>query len=125
MISVPSFILRRLYVKQSLRNNSGGFQFELRNTLGSGYGVDIFPLTLDGKELPKADSFFIFDSQEVSFEIISKENPFTLPMNKSIRIIHKGVTLPEGVHKVGFSFSAQGLGKLGFEFSDTVSPPAA
>ena len=37
MISVPAFLLRRLYVKGSLRNAAGGFEFQMKNGLGSGY----------------------------------------------------------------------------------------
>jgi len=51
MISVPSFLLKRLYVKGSLRNNEQGFQFEMKNTPGSGYG----------NEVPKDSSYFILD----------------------------------------------------------------
>ena len=36
MVTVPGFLLRRLYVKQSLANTEDGFQFELMNRLGSG-----------------------------------------------------------------------------------------
>ena len=37
MVSVPGFLLRRLYVKESLKNTDTGFEFLLRNRLGSGY----------------------------------------------------------------------------------------
>lgn len=121
MITVPSFLLKRLYVKGSLRNNDHGFQFELKNTLGSGYGNELLPLTLDGKELPKESSYFILDNEETPFSAIGKDKPFTLVMNKIATILVKGVTLPEGPHKIGFSFVAQGLGKLGFEVTDLVS----
>ena len=121
MITVPSFLLKRLYVKGSLRNNAQGFQFELKNTLGSGYGNELLPLTLDGEELPRENSYFLLDDKEISFSAVSKENPFTLAMNRISTILVKGITLSEGAHKIGFSFVAQGLGKLGFEVTDIVS----
>lgn len=121
MVTIPSFLLKRLYVKQSLRNNEQGFQFELNNTLGSGLGTEIMPLVLDGKELPKDNSYFIFNGNEAPFSAVNKERPFTLPMNKRTTILVKGTTLTEGPHKIAFSFVAQGLGKLGFEFIDAVS----
>ena len=121
MVIVPAFLLRRLYVKQSLRNSPQGFQFELNNTLGSGFGTELFPLVLDGKELPKDGSYFIRDGDEVPFAAVSKERPFTLPVNKKITILVRGVTLAEGPHKINFSFVAQGLGKLGFDFTDMVA----
>ncbi len=121
MILVPSFLLKRLYVKGSLRNYEQGFQLELKNTLGSGYGNELLPLTLDGKELSKESSYFISDAEEISFSAVSKDKPFTLAMNKTLTILVKGVTLSEGPHKISMSFVAEGLGKLGFDVTDMVS----
>ncbi len=121
MVTVPSFLLKRLYVKGSLRNNEQGFQFELKNTLGSGYGNELLPLTLDGKELPRESSYFVLDDEETPFSAVSKEKPFTLALNKKVTILVKGITLSEGAHKIGFRFVVQGLGKLGFEVTDLVS----
>ncbi len=123
MITVPPFLLKRLYVKGSLCNNDQGFQFELRNTLGSGYGTELLPLTLDGKELSKENSYFVLDTEEIPFSAVSHDKPFTLAMNKTLMILVRGVTLSDGPHKLGFSFAARGLGKLGFEVTDLVSNP--
>lgn len=121
MITVPSFILKRLYVKGSMCNCSQGFQFELRNTLGSGWGNEVFPLAVDGKEMPKQDSFFVVDGEELCFSAVCKEKPFTLGMNKTITILVRNASLTEGPHKVNLAFVAQGLGKLGFEIADIVA----
>jgi len=121
MITVPSFLLKRLYVKGSLRNTESGFKFELKNSLGSGYGNELLPLTLDGEEIPLTDSTFLLDSDEVPFSAVSKDKPFTLPMNRALTIQVKGVTLSDGPHKLGMSFVAEGLGKLSFEVTDVVS----
>lgn len=122
MISVPSFLLKRLYVKGSLRNNAHGFQFEIENKLGSGYGTELKPLTLDGQTIPLEDSSFLRDSSEISFSEVSRDNPFTLPMNKRLIIQVRGVTITGGAHRIGMSFIAEGLGLLSFEISDIVSP---
>jgi len=121
MITVPSFLLKRLYVKGSLHNTDQGFQFELENTLGSGYGTELLPLTLDGEELPGESSYVVLDGEETPFSVVSKDKPFTLAMNKTSVILVKGVSLSEGPHKMGFSFVVQGLGKLSFEVTDLVS----
>lgn len=121
MITVPPFLLKRLYVKGSLRNHDQGFQFELKNTLGSGYGNELLPLTVDGKEVPKENSYFIFDNEETPFTAIGKDKPFTLVMNRTATVRVKGITLADGPHKIGFSFMAQGLGKLSFEVTDLLS----
>ena len=46
MVTVPAFLLRRLYVKGSLRNSDEGVQFQLMNKLGTGYAKRLLPLTL-------------------------------------------------------------------------------
>ena len=73
MVSVPGFLLRRLYVKQSLRNTTDGFEFELRNRLGSGYAHRLLPLTVDGDELPIGQASFLLDGNETAFADVSKE----------------------------------------------------
>lgn len=121
MISVPSFLLKRLYVKGSLRNNSDGFQFEIENKLGSGYGNELKPLTLDGQPIPLEKSSFQQDSSEIPFSEVSRDRPFTLPLNKRLIVKVKGITIDEGIHKIGMSFVTEGLGKLGFEVTDAVT----
>lgn len=120
MITVPSFLLKRLYVKGSLRNNAGGFQFEIENKLGSGYGNELKPLTLDGRVIPLEDASFLQDAVETPFSEVSQKRPFTLPMNKRLTIKVRGVTITEGTHKIGMGFVVEGLGKLGFEATDVV-----
>ena len=121
MVSVPGFLLRRLYVKQSLKNSPGGFEFQLRNGLGSGYAYKLWPLTLDGGELPGESTFFVLeDGSGTAFSEVSKEKTFTLAMNKTITIQANGVTLDPGPHKIGMGFDVPGLGTLRFDFTDAV-----
>ena len=121
MVTVPGFILRRLYVKQSLRNNERGFEFQLMNRLGSGYAHRLLPLTVDGLEMPAETSSFVLGDFETSFVDVSKENTFTLTMNKSITVRVDGTTLEPGPRKIGMGFEVPGLGMLKFDFTDTVA----
>ena len=121
MVTVPGFILRPLYVKQSLRNNERGFEFQLMNRLGSGYAHRLLPLTVDGLEMPAETSSFVLGDFETSFVDVSKENTFTLTMNKSITVRVDGTTLEPGPRKIGMGFEVPGLGMLKFDFTDTVA----
>ena len=120
MVSVPGFLLRRLYVKQSLCNTSDGFEFQLRNRLGSGYTHRLLPLTVDGNELPIRQASFLLDGNETAFADVSKENTFTLAMNKAITVRVRGHKLEPGVRKIGMGFDVPGLGTLRFDFRDVV-----
>lgn len=120
MITVPGFLLRRLYVKGSLKNSPDGASFELKNSLGSGHARELVPLEFDGQPFPMEHTFFSLDGKETSFKDVSEKAPFTLAVNKSIRIVAKGKKLDPGQHKVVMGFIVVGLGKLSFDFTDKV-----
>ena len=119
-MKVPAFLLRRLYVKGSLKTTSGGFEFQLRNRLGSGFARRLLPLTLDGDDLDMSRTTFNIDGNPIAFDAVSKDTPFTLAMNKTTTIAYGGGALAEGPHKIGMRFEVAGLGELGFDFSDVI-----
>ena len=121
MVTVPGFLLRRLYVKQSLTNTEDGFQFELMNRLGSGYSHRVHPLTVDGAEIPIESAEFDLEGTSIRFDQVSEENTLTLAMNRAILVKVTGTSLEPGAHKIGMGFDAPGLGTLSFDFTDTVA----
>ena len=120
MVTVPSFLLRRLYVKETLRNTEEGFAFQLRNRLGSGYAHKVHPLTVDGVEIPAEHTSFVLGDETVGFDEVSDRKTFTLAMNKSIDIRVAGTTLSPGPRRIGMGFDVPGLGTLSFDFTDSV-----
>ncbi len=123
-MQVPGFLLRRLYVKGSLRNANGGFEFDLKNSLGSGYAEQVLPLVLNGEELPLASTRFTIDGDSVRFDEVSAEKPMTLAMNKMVTIGVDGRALPAGKHKLGIGFIVSGMGRLQFEVTDAIGDGA-
>ena len=121
MVSVPGFLLRRLYVKGSLRATYDGLSFELKNTLGSGFAKGMQPLTIDGEQVPMENTTFTVNGTTVAFSDVNAEVPFTLAMNRTTTIAASGLSLASGAHKIGMAFEVQGLGVLKFEFTDAVN----
>ena len=121
MPGVPAFILRRLYVKSSLTNTAGGWQYQLRNSLGSGYARQLLPLTVDNTEVPLESAGFDLDGKFTCFNEVDATNTFGLPMNKVIVISVSGTPLEPGAHKIGMSFVVPGFGQIGFDFTDEVA----
>ena len=121
MVTVPGFLLRRLYLKKSLTNTDDGFQFQLRNRLGSGYAHRVWPLTVDGDEVPADDTVFELDGETTSFSQVNRERTFALAMNRTITITVTGVKLAPGPQKIGMGFDVPGLGTLRFDFTDVVA----
>jgi hypothetical protein len=121
MVTVPGFLLRTLYVKKSLTNTDDGFQFQIRNRLGSGYAYKVWPLTVDGDEVPEDDAVFDLEGVTTSFSQVTKERTFSLAMNRTITISVAGVKLAPGPRKIGMGFDVPGLGTLRFDFTDVVA----
>ena len=120
MPGVPAFILRRLYVKGSLQNTASGWQFTLKNSLGSGYARGMQPLKIDDEEIPMGQSSFHQDGRDITFDQVTESNTFGLQMNRSILISVHGPKLDPGAHKVWMGFVVPGFGKIGFDFTDEV-----
>ena len=120
MVTVPSFLLRRLYVKESLKNTGAGFEFQLRNRLGSGYAHRLWPLMVDGAEVPLESTSFDLDGASTPFSAVSRERTFTLAINRTITIRAEGAPLAVGARKIGMGFDVPGLGTLKFDFTDVV-----
>ncbi len=118
MLTIPSFLLRRLYVAGSLRNTPQGAQFQLENKLGTGYARRLLPLVLDGQELPMKSCSFSGDGGQLSFDAVSNETPLTLNLNKTITVTINDVVLSPEPHKMIMGFEVLGLGVLQFDFVD-------
>ena len=119
MVSVPSFILKRLYVRGSLIRTADGFEFTVRNQLGSGFADEMLQVTLDGQPFPLEECYFRTEQgDEQSFSDVSSERPLALEMNRSLFFGVRGAHLASGPHKVGLGFVAHGIGPLKFEVAD-------
>ena len=121
MVTVPGFLLRRLYVRGSLRNTDDGVQFQLMNKLGAGFARRLLPLALDGREVPLKHCSFSIDGKQFPFDAVSAETPFILDLNKATTIHMKDLTLSREPHTIGMGFEVAGLGLLQFDFTDVPS----
>ena len=121
MVSIPGFLLRKLYVRGSLENTGQGIVFRLRNTLGSGYAEEMLPVRLDGEDIPLSRCFFWTGGKKRSFDQVSRSDPFTLAMHQDIVIAVEDISLTLGPHTVGIGFRVPGFGELRFDFVDVPS----
>jgi len=125
MMQVPAFLLRRLYVKGSLRNVDGGFEFDLKNSLGSGYAEKVLPISIDGDGRPLGATRFSVDGESLRFDEVSAERPMTLRMNKTVTMSVAGGALPPGKHRIGIGFLVTGMGEMTFDVTDAIGDAAA
>ena len=124
---IPSFMLRQLYEKGSLKNvldengNKVGFSFSLFNRLGSGTIEGGFKLAVDGEELPLEK--ITIEKGGVSSkadEFAKTSTLFTVGDRIKFKVEKPGGLQP-GVHKVVVTAMTMEYGKIEFDFSDNVS----
>ncbi|MDO9120439.1 MAG: hypothetical protein Q7U31_01550, partial [Anaerolineaceae bacterium] len=87
MPAIPEFVLRKLYVPDSLTSTDGGFTFELNNTFA--------PVTLIGLSLTLDDilcntgliTISIPGEADISVGGISEDQPFNLGVNVGVKVM--------------------------------------
>ena len=122
MSSVPSFLLKKLYAKGSLKNTTSGFQLAIRNTLAPATIVGLAPLHVDGKEYPLEKTTAVLpDGRHVSASELSAESPLSFTIGDIVTVLVQGETLVPGSHTLIISPKTLEAGKLDIVAQDTVS----
>jgi hydroxymethylglutaryl-CoA reductase (NADPH) len=119
-LQIPTFLLRKLYVKGSLENVDDGFKFKLKNSISSGTAIDIQPIKVNGNEYPLDAVTISSEDGEIIGSDISAENTFPIKVGLEIQIQVKGNQLPAGEHTIDISLSTKEVGKLAFDVTDTI-----
>ena len=118
---VPSFLLKKLYVKGSFKNTSDGFQLSLRNMLAPGTILSLSPLQIDGRDVPLTNVEIITgDTAPVRASDISLAQPKAFPLNVLImfRVIDQPVT--PGPHRVTVTVNTKEAGELKIDAEDSI-----
>ena len=118
---VPSFLLKKLYVKGSFKNTSNGFQLSLRNTLAPGTILSLSPLQIDGRDVPLTHIEIITgDNAPVRASDVSLAQPKAFPLNVLItfRVIDQPLT--PGQHRVSVTVNTKEAGELKIDAEDSI-----
>ncbi len=119
-LQIPTFLLRKLYIKGSLENLDDGFQFKLKNSISSGTAVNIEPIKINGNEYPLDATVISSDDGEIIGNEISEDKTFPIKVGLDITIRVKGEQLPEGDHTIDISLTTKEVGKLAFDVQDSI-----
>jgi len=120
MPAIPAFLLKKLYVKRSLKNTDAGVELEIKNTLAPGTIVGGSAVTIDGTAYPLTDTVAISGGSEHVLADVSKDNPLIFGINTSIIIRVKGVQLEPGTHKISIPVLTKEAGELEIDVSDSI-----
>ncbi|MHA1577279.1 MAG: hypothetical protein ACTSU3_07945 [Candidatus Thorarchaeota archaeon] len=119
-MQIPTFLLRKLYVKGSLENVEDGFVFKLKNSISSATAVNFEPIKVNGNEYPLDATKISSEDGEVSGNEISEENTFPIKVGLDISVHIKGEQLAAGEHTIDISLSTKEVGNLAFDVTDTI-----
>jgi len=118
---VPDSLVKRVYVKGSLKSVQNGFAFELDNELRSLTLTKVLPLEVDGRPWPVAGLSFVAgnDKQSQKADGISKRKPWPVPAGR-VEVRVQGMIIDRGPHDVRLPVEAKRLGRLNVTFSDAM-----
>ena len=118
---IPTFLLKKLYVKGSFKNTPTGFELALRNTLAPGTIIGISPMKIDSRDIP-LDQLLITtgDAAPVRASDISLAAPRQFPLNVIIRFQVEDQPLAPGPHRVTVQVNTKEAGELKIDAEDSI-----
>jgi hypothetical protein len=121
MPAIPPFVLRKLYVKGSLRAEDDGFTLELKNTIAPATITAFTGLDVDGQATDPAQVTLVQPSGSPRLmSAVSAQAPLLFPVGEIVplRVAHK--TLEPGPHELIIHVVVQEVGPLDIPVSDTL-----
>ena len=119
-MQIPTFLLRKLYVKGSLENVDDGFKFMLKNSISSGTAISIEPIKVNGNAYPLDAVTISSEDGEINGTEISETTTFPIKVGLDLTIHVKGEQLAAGDHTIDISLSTKEVGKLAFDVTDSI-----
>ena len=118
---IPSFLLAKLYVKGSLKNNDTGFEFSLKNIIDSTMLIGIGPITVGEKNYESEAITMTVADKTVNGADLSRSNSIPVRMGVPLKVTVAGDKLAAGAQKVSVSATTSDIGKIKFDISDTIA----
>jgi len=120
MVKVPSFILKKLYTKGSLKNIDDGFQFEIKNVLADATIISPMNISVDDSPIDSSKIILKSPEGEVPSNDISINNSILFKVKTKVTVIVKGISLPPGEHRIHISTKTKEYGPVEFEIKDKI-----
>ncbi len=118
---VPSFLLKKLYLKGSFKNTANGFQLSLNNILAPGTILGISPLQIDGRNVPLDQIQIIVNNESpIRASDITLNSPRTFPINATATFNVQDQPLTPGPHRLTVQINTKEVGELKIDAEDTI-----
>ena len=119
-MQIPSFLLRKLYVKGSLANVDGGFEFKIKNSLSPGTAIEISPIKVNDTEYALDATIIKTEGVEMAASEVTEGNEFPIKVGIEILLHVKGDALAAGEHKIDIGIKTKEAGTLAFDVKDSI-----
>jgi len=117
---IPSFLLAKLYVKGSLKNNESGFEFSLKNIIDSTMLIGIGPISATGKDYEGQAINMTVGDKTINGADLSRSNSVPVRMGVPMKVSVAGDKLAPGPQKITVAATTSDIGKIKFDINDTV-----
>ncbi|HEY75068.1 MAG TPA: hypothetical protein G4O00_02660 [Thermoflexia bacterium] len=121
MPTIPPVILKRLYVKGSLKPEEDGLSLALKNTIAPGTIVRFEGLELDGQPIPLERVTVVVEGEERAATSITADDPLSFSLGTTFTLHVTGVPLESGQHKMKIRVVVQDVGLLEIPVVDRVA----
>lgn len=118
MPAVPAFLLKKLYAKNSLKSDAGGFSFGIKNTLSPGVITRLAFVQVDGQKVPPQQLTIVHKGVSRPAHAISSAQPLVFNLNDEATIQVAGHPLQPGVHNLVVAIAVKDVGELKIQIED-------
>lgn len=118
MPKVPAFLLKKLYVKDSLRSTDDGFSLTIKNTLAPGTITHVRAVVLDGQEIAAEQIAIGRGENQRPAVRITPQTPFIFNLNEEAQVWVKGTRLTAGRHQLLVRVTTKEVGDLDIPVED-------
>lgn len=118
---IPSFLLAKLYVKGSLKNNESGFEFSLKNIIDSTMLIGIGPITVGEKDYEGEAITITVGDKTVNGAQLSRSNSIPVRMGVPMSVSVAGEQLPAGPQKITVAATTSEIGRIKFDINDSLA----
>jgi hypothetical protein len=119
-MDVPVEVYRGLYVPGSLKNTADGFQFTLKNNILEAVVSTTDSIAVDGITYHSGAMSVISGGIERLCTTITAADPFLLALDADATFRVGGKRLLPGQHRLDIAFTAELVGKVQFDVTDTL-----
>jgi hydroxymethylglutaryl-CoA reductase (NADPH) len=122
MPAIPPILLKKLYVKGSLRAEGDGFALDLQNPIAPGVILGLKALKVDGAAVDLAQAAVALpDGQSRPAAAISPEAPLEFPLGATFALRVVGFPLQSGSHRLEIRVVVRDVGPLDIPVTDALA----